>query len=115
MWSVTARELAKRINSEWTLEDGACATCINVLAKSAEESERPMGKATGSYEGFYRYHLPRRENALWNHVNPDMQTRRQKEIIDRVSEEAVVKGFAGWLIFDVDEGLIGQGVTTPDE
>ena len=103
--------LARKINPSWELRDGCCEDCLNQMGKMLGELRNGPEKGAAGYpKSFYRYHLNRRERGQWHHCNPDMQKWRQGQIQERVSEEAIAQGYVGWLIFDGDEVMIGQGV-----
>ena len=90
-----------------------CRAClesiINTVAviEDAKTQERPSATPFSEY---YRYTLTKREHGQWHHVNADMERWRQRQIVDRVGDEALAAGYDCWLVFDVDEGLLAQGV-----
>ena len=59
-------------------------------------------------------HTAKREHGQWHHVNPDMQRWRQRQgqIVERAGDEALAAGYDSWLVFDVDEQMLAQGVAT---
>ncbi len=73
----------------------------------AKAQERP---STTPFNDYYRYTLSKREHGQWHHCNPDMERWRQTQIVERVGDDALAAGFDCWLVFDLDEKLLGQGV-----
>lgn len=59
---------------------------------------------------YFRYALNRRESGQWNHCNPEIAHWRRNRILDRVSDDAIGRGYSGWMIFDQDESWRGRGV-----
>ena len=107
--------LRLKINPDWQREDGMCRAClesiINTVAEieDAKTQERPSATLFSEY---YRYTLTKREQGQWHHCNPDMETWRQRQIVERVGDEAHKQVYDCWLAFDTDEGLLAQGVAT---
>ena len=105
--------LTLKINPDWKPEDGMCRTCIESVIDTVAEIEDMKAEQRPSLAGFneyYRYTLTNREHGQWHHVNPNMQRWRQGQIVERVGDEALAAGYDSWLVFDVDEGLLAQGV-----
>lgn len=106
-------ELILRINPNWKREDGACRTCLEAVLNTASELEDARAEQRPSTTGFrqyYRHVLSTRESGQWHHKNSDMQRWRQAQIVERIGDEAHEHGFDCWLVLDVDEALLAQGV-----
>ena len=91
-----------------------CRTCLESVINTAAEIEDAMTQKRPSQTNFnyYRYTLTRREHGQWHHCNPDMERWRQRQIVERVGDEALAAGYDSWLMFDTDAGLLAQGVAT---
>ena len=91
-----ALELTLKIESSWKREDGMCPRCVESIVNTASELEDYATQERPSAIGFnshYRYTLTKREHGQWHHISPDMQRWRQREIVDKVSDEAMAAGF----------------------
>ena len=74
--------------------------------QDAKVRERPSATPFNEY---YRHTLTKREHGQWHHANPDMVRWRQRQLVERIGDEALAAGYDSWLVFDVDEGLLAQG------
>lgn len=105
--------LTLKINPEWKHEDGMCRTCVESIIdtvaeiEDAKTQERP---SQTSFNEYYRYTLSKREHGQWHHCNPDMERWRQRQIVERIGDDALAAGYDAWLVFDSDEKLLAQGV-----
>lgn len=107
--------LVHQLNPLWTADrDCICDRCIRAVRTSAirlrEKQSRPP-RADGFRE-YARYHLSRRDSGQWHHVNAEIAKWRQRQIVDRVSEDAVRDGCECWVLYDCDERMIAQGLNT---
>ena len=105
--------LTLKINPDWKGEDGMCRTCVESIIDTVAEIEDAKAEQRPSatpFNEYYRYTLTNREHGQWHHCNPDMERWRQRQIVERVGDEALAAGFDSWLVFDTDEGLLAQGV-----
>ena len=107
--------LTRRIDPDWKREDGMCRTCLESIINTVAEIEDAKAEQRPSKVGFnqyYRYTLTKREHGQWHHCNPDMERWRQRQIVERVGDEALAAGYDSWLVFDTDEKMLAQGVGT---
>jgi len=105
--------LILKINPDWKPEDGMCHTCIESIINTVAEIEDAKAEqrpSTTPFNAYYRYTLTQREHGQWHHRNPDMERWRQREIVERVGDEALAAGYDSWLVFDVDEKMLAQCV-----
>ena len=106
-------DLTLKINADWQGKDGMCRDClesiINTVAEieDAKVEQRP---SSTNFREYFRYTLTKREHGQWHHCNPDMERWRQRQLVERVGDEALAAGYDSWLVFDVNEGLLAQGV-----
>ena len=106
-------ELTRKILPAWQSRDGMCRTCIESIIDTVAEIEDARAEqrpSQTSFNEYYRYTLTKREHGQWCHCNPDMERWRQRQIVERVGDEALAAGYDSWLVFDVEEGLLAQGV-----
>lgn len=68
-----------------------------------------QGSSAIEFRKHYRRTLTNWEHGQWHHCDPDSQKRRQGQIVNRVGNEAMAKGFASWVMLDVDETMLAQG------
>ena len=92
-----------------------CRACLESIINTVAEIEDAMAEqrpSTTPFNEYYRYTLTKREHGQWHHRNPDMERWRQRQIVERVGDEALAAGYDSWLVFDADETLLAQGVAS---
>lgn len=107
--------LTIKINPGWTRQDGMCRTCIESIINTVaeiEEAKAEQRPSSTNFSEYYRYSLTKREHGQWHHCNPDMVRWRQRQIVERIGDEAISAGYDSWLVFDPDEKMLAQGVVT---
>ena len=109
-WQDEPLKLAHSMNLDWDESDGCCKRCFNHIVEAVDQKWVPSKnyRIKGVGDG-YRYTLTKREMVFWNHVNPEIQRRWQKNIVDEVGDKAIELGHKEWFIFDVGEDVLAQG------
>lgn len=92
-----------------------CRACLESIINTVAEIEDAMAEqrpSTTPFNEYYRYTLSKREHGQWRHCNPNMERWRQSQIVERVGDDVLTAGYDCWLVFDVEEKLLAQGVAT---
>ena len=97
-------------------QTGLCDPCFDASVETVAEAEKPpkVRPSKVRFSEHFRYTLTRRKHGQWTHCNPDMQRWRQGQIIERVSYEAVERGYESWVVLGVDETMLAQGVVNAE-
>ncbi len=108
-----ALTLTRKILPSWQPKDGMCRTCVESIVDTVAEIEDAKAEqrpSSTNFNAYFRYTLSKREHGQWHHCNCDIQRWRQTQLVERVGDEAMGAGFDCWLVFDVDEKMLAQGI-----